>query len=177
MAKSLNRSLGKIFPLLQVCLRCSKVNQEIINWLSQTSVHRRQRLDTLDKALPTDSPLCHGINSPCGPPIHATQLSKWRRRWWWSDEGAVPQKKFDEEKRGNGHNMNLPLNWTCQPHKFPDKNLSDFIEDKGLIIYSNSPVINCCVSVTVNFDVVFLYVLYQSYNCTYFWGAAVFLDA
>ena len=96
------------------------------------------------------------------------------------DEATKEQchkRNLMKKKRGNGHNMNLPLNWTCQPHKFPDKNLSDFIEDKGLIIYSNSPVINCCVSVTVNFDVVFLYVLYQSYNCTYFWGAAVFLDA
>ena len=31
-------------------------------------MHPGQRLDTVDKALPTDSVLCRGINSLCGPP-------------------------------------------------------------------------------------------------------------
>ena len=48
-------------------------NLDFLERPSQTTVHPRERLDTLDKASPTDSVLCRGINTLCGPP---TQLPR-----------------------------------------------------------------------------------------------------
>ena len=73
---------------------------------AQTTVHLRQRLDTLDKALPTDSVLRRGINILCGPPSIPPNFQSEDDDDEATKSMQCHKRNLMKKKRGNGHNMN-----------------------------------------------------------------------